>query len=305
MPAHKFDLMRRLEREHWWFRAKRELVRQAVARHEAACGVAVDVGCGTGEVVRLLRAAGFGPVVGTDLSHYALTLAAPAIGDAGSVGAARAEALPFADGSVACLTSLDVVEHLDDDVAALREYARVLRPDGVMVLAVPAYMWAWSDHDVVLGHRRRYTRRTLLATAGEAGLTVHRCTYFHSWLAPLAFLLRRTPLRRLIKSDAEEASFVSPVVNRLLILLVALERFVARRADLPFGLSVLLVAGAPAGGASGRRPDQRALRPEPGRQPAASRPEPGRRPASRPEPGRQPAASRPAAAQPAAAQPAS
>jgi SAM-dependent methyltransferase len=246
MPAQKFDLMRRLEREHWWFRAKRELVRDAIVRNDVSGRLAVDVGCGTGEVVHLLRESGFDTVVGTDLSQYALTLAGSAIGGAGSVAAARAEALPFPDASVACLTSLDVVEHLDDDVAALREYARVLAPGGVMVIAVPAYMWAWSDHDVVLGHRRRYTRRSLLAAASAAGLTVHRCTYFHSWLAPLAFLLRRTPLRRLLKSDAEEASFVSPAVNRLLLLLVTLERLLTRRTDLPFGLSVLLVASAPA-----------------------------------------------------------
>lgn len=246
MPSQKFDLMRRLEREHWWFRAKRDLVREVATPNGRNGGLAVDVGCGTGEVVRTLHAAGFDHVVGTDLSQYALTLAGSVIGESGHVTASRAEALPFANGSVSCLTSLDVVEHLDDDVAALREYARVLQPGGVMVLAVPAYMWAWSDHDVVLGHRRRYTTHSLLAAARAAGLTVERCTYFHSWLAPLAFLLRRTPLRRLIKNDAEEASFVSPAVNRLLLMIVRLERLLLRRVDLPFGLSVLLVASGPA-----------------------------------------------------------
>lgn len=245
MPAQKFDLMRRLEREHWWFRAKRALVRESLADARADGRLAVDIGCGTGEVVRMLNDSGFQTVVGTDLSEYALRLAGSAVGDAGSVAVARAEALPFTTGAIACLTSLDVVEHLDDDAAALREYARVLAPGGVMVITVPAYMWAWSDHDVVLGHRRRYTRRSLLVVAQAAGLVVHRCTYFHSWLAPVAFLLRRTPLRRLVRSDAEEASFVSPAINRLLLLVVAVERAVARRVDLPFGLSLLLVASGP------------------------------------------------------------
>jgi dolichyl-phosphate beta-glucosyltransferase len=242
MPARKFDVMSRLEREHWWFRAKQELVREH-ARTAAGRAVAVDVGCGTGAVVSLLADdCGFRVAVGTDLSRYALTLAAPAAGPTGAFAAARAEQLPFRTGSVDVLTSLDVVEHLDDDVLALREYARVLAPGGVVCLSVPAYRWAWSDHDVVLGHRRRYTRRRLVAAAREAGLDVQRCTYFHSWLAPVALLVRRTPVRRLVRKEAEEASFVSPAVNRALLALGRAERAALRRLDLPFGLSVFLVA---------------------------------------------------------------
>jgi dolichyl-phosphate beta-glucosyltransferase len=259
MPAAKFDVMSELEQEHWWFRAKRELVREHVAASRRRT-VAVDVGCGTGAVARMLGdECGYRAVVGTDLNEYALALAAPAVGPRGSVAAARAEELPFCDESVDCLTSLDVVEHLDDDVLALREYARVLAPDGVMVLSVPAYAWAWSDHDVVLGHRRRYTRPQLLAAAREAGLDVHRCTYFHSWLAPVALLVRRTPLRRLVRKEAEEASFVSPAVNRLLRGVGWLERAALRHADLPFGLSVLLVAG-PGSAAAAAEPIERRVR---------------------------------------------
>ncbi len=244
MPGLKFDLMSRLEREHWWFRAKRELVREQVVRHGGGTGTAVDVGCGTGAVVRMLHEdCGFSTVVGSDLSEYALSLAAPVLGAGGHGVAARAEELPFASGSIDCLSSLDVVEHLDDDVRALREYARVLRPDGLLCVAVPAYRWAWSDHDVVLGHRRRYSRARLLRAAQEAGLEIRRCTYFHSWLVPIALLLRRTPLRRLMKKEAEEASYGSPVVNRILLGVGRLERALLRRLDLPFGLSILLIAG--------------------------------------------------------------
>jgi len=111
-----------------------------------------------------------------------------------------------------------------------------------VVVAVPAYHWAWSDHDVRLGHRRRYTRVSLLAAAHAADIDVVRCTHFHSWLAPVALLLRRTPLRGLLRGRAaEEASFVSPAANRALGFLVALERALLRAVDLPVGLSILLV----------------------------------------------------------------
>ncbi len=111
-----------------------------------------------------------------------------------------------------------------------------------MLVAVPAYAWAWSDHDVRLGHRRRYTRRSLREAAVAADLEVIRVTHFHSWLVPPALLLRRTPLRRIVRGAAEEASFVSPTVNRLLVAVTTVERWVLRRVDLPVGLSILLVA---------------------------------------------------------------
>jgi hypothetical protein len=110
------------------------------------------------------------------------------------------------------------------------------------VVAVPAYQWAWSDHDVRLGHRRRYSRVALREAAWAADIDVIRCTHFHSWLTPLAFLLRRTPLRALLRGQrAEEASFVSPLANRALDVVGSVERLVLRRADLPVGLSILLV----------------------------------------------------------------
>ena len=183
---------------------------------------------------------GFTTVVGTDLATAAIALAAPEHG--GGWSAARAERLPFRDASFRCVTSLDVIEHLDDDVAGLREYRRVVEPGGLVVLAVPAYRWAWSDHDDALGHRRRYTRRSLRHSAEAAGLTVERITYFHSWLVPAAWIFRRTPARRLLRGAAEEASYVGPGVNRFLAAVSGGERRVLRRMDLPFGLSILAVA---------------------------------------------------------------
>jgi ubiquinone/menaquinone biosynthesis C-methylase UbiE len=244
MPRQKFDLMADLESHHWWFVAKRRLVAAELDRVGLRSGVAIDVGCGTGEVVDSLKRTGFAPVVGTDLSRYALALASRQHADDGTrFLASRAERLPLRADSVRCLTSLDVIEHLDDDVAALVEYGRLVGTAGLVVIAVPAYVWAWSEHDVVLGHRRRYTRQSLVEAAQTAGLTVHRCTYFHSWLVPIAFALRRTPLRHLVRREAEEASYVGPRVNRILTALSSMERTVLRRFDLPVGLSILLVAG--------------------------------------------------------------
>lgn len=238
MAEEKIRVMGRVEDEHWWFRAKRELVADVLER-AGTTGPVIDVGCGTGAVLNRLRSGGHAPVLGTDLSPIA---AREAHGRGLSVARSVAEQLPFPAACAAAVVSLDVIEHLDDDVAALREYHRVIRADGLVVIAVPAYDWAWSDHDVSLGHRRRYTRQRLAAAAEAAGLEVVVLSHFHSWLAPVAYTVRKTPLRRLLKGDQEEASLGRPVVNRFLDKVAALERSVSRHRPLPVGLSILLVA---------------------------------------------------------------
>ena len=238
MDLDAVEAMARVEREHWWFRAKRDLVRAELKRRRAE-GTVIDVGAGTGGLLQQLRADDRG-AVGAELDPDALRLARESLPSAALVRSV-AEALPFATSSAGAVTSLDVLEHLDDDVAGLRELARVAGPYGLVLVAVPAYQWAWSEHDVRLGHHRRYTRQQLVTAAEAAGIDVLRCTHFHAWLTPVAVLVRRTPVGRLLRGSAEEASFVHPTVNGMLRAVGRIERILARWIDLPFGLSILLV----------------------------------------------------------------
>ena len=89
-------------------------------------------------------------------------------------------------GGFDAVTLLDVVEHLDDDVAALRTAGRLLRPGGTLLVTVPAYQWLWSGHDVVNQHRRRYTSGRLRSALSAAGIAEARVTYFNGLLLPLA-----------------------------------------------------------------------------------------------------------------------
>jgi dolichyl-phosphate beta-glucosyltransferase len=168
--------MAAVERDHWWFRAKRALIGDQLERFGAGDGSLLDVGCGTGGLLESMHDHRL--VIGAEVDGRALTLAAGALSQVRLVQAS-ADALPVRRGAVGVVTALDVVEHLDDDVAALRELGRAAA-GGLVVVAVPAYAWAWSAHDVRLGHRRRYTRRSLEAAAQAAGLDVPRS---HSWSA--------------------------------------------------------------------------------------------------------------------------
>lgn len=246
MDEQRFDVMAGVERDHWWFRAKRRLVARALDGVRGERGRLVDVGCGTGATVNALGSPDYHVAVGIDPSAHALDLAR-ADRIAGPLFLrAGAERIPLGDDRIDELTSLDVVEHLDDDVAALSEYRRVVRPGGTVVLTVPAYQWAWSDHDEALGHRRRYTVPELERTVRLAGLEIERATYFHSWLVPLALLIRRTPLRRLTGGRTQdEVSLAAPWMNRLGNALARAEATLLGRFNLPFGLSILLVARVP------------------------------------------------------------
>lgn len=239
-----FDVMASVADNHWWYRGRRSLVARALRGIVRPGCVALDVGCGTAENIAVLESLGTRAAVGTDLSDHALGLAITRR-PRPRVVRSLAEDLPFGDGVAGCLVSMDVIEHLDDDLSALREYRRVLEPGAPIVLTVPAYEWLWSEHDDRAFHRRRYAARTLEQVAREAGIVVDRVTYYYSFLVPAAVLLRRTPLRHLVGSIDEEVSTFHPFVEAVLAAMASVERWVARWVRIPFGLSVLLVGHTP------------------------------------------------------------
>jgi len=157
-----------------------------------------------------------------------------------------ATALPFTDAAFDVVSAFDVVEHCEDDALAVSELARVLAPGGRMLLSVPAYQWAWSDHDVRAGHHRRYTRRRLNELVAASGMEVVRSTYAFGAVFPLFVAERaRRRLRRTPPDGASRLPEVSPRTDRVLMRLSGLDRRVLRSRDLPFGSSVFLAAVKP------------------------------------------------------------
>ena len=244
-PAY-FDTMAAHATTHWWYRARSEWVTQELGGPGAG-GTALDAGCGVGATLRALRSAGYDTVLGVDVSPYVLQRARDVVPGQPLLAVASAEEIPVADGALRCVASLDVLEHLVDDVAALREYARVVAPGGRLLLMTPAYQWLFSDHDRWANHHRRYSARRLTTAVRAAGLEVERSTYVFSFLVPAAAILRRTPLRRWLGSTDEETSSVSPLLNRVLAFATRVERQIGRVVRIPFGLSVLVIARVPGG----------------------------------------------------------
>jgi SAM-dependent methyltransferase len=159
-----------------------------------------------------------------------------------------AMALPFADETFDLVSAFDVIEHCEPEATALAEVARVLRPGGSFLMAVPAYRWAWSDHDVANGHHRRYTRARAAQSVGAAGLTIDRVTHGFATVFPFFAaerLVRRLRRGRTEAQDIAEIPQVPLLLNSALTRLSRLDSKVLARADLPFGSSVFLAAHKP------------------------------------------------------------
>ncbi len=200
----------------------------------------LDAGCGSGR--NMVELARLGTVTGVELSETSVALARER--DVGEVIAGSVLEMPFADDSFDLAVSLDVIEHLEDDLGALRELRRTVAPGGALLVTVPAYQWLWSGHDEINHHHRRYTRRSLQRVAERAGWTQKRTTYFNSLLLPAAIVLR--VLDRVNRTKTTESSldlWIPPApLNWLLERPLALESaLIARGGRIPAGLSLLAV----------------------------------------------------------------
>jgi len=224
----------------WYYRALHRHVGRSLAAGLPAAGAQVlDAGCGTGGLLRWLHAAQPAwTLTGLDFSPLACELARTRT--AGEVVQGSIAALPFGDAQFDAIVSCDVVCQVAEPAQAVREFHRVLRPGGFVVLTMPAYPWMHSYHDKAVGNLRRYTRREVNTLLQGAGFTITRSTYWNMLLFPLAVL------RRKILPPAAPASdvhlFPAPVEAGCHALMAVEHAWLGAGGRLPCGNSVLTVA---------------------------------------------------------------
>lgn len=244
MEPGEYDNIARLEQHHWWYVGMREI---AAAMLATACPAAppsassparriLDAGCGVGGGLRWLKA--FGQVTGIDLHPKAIQYSAQV---SARVSRASVQALPFASETFDLVTTFEVLYHLavSDDVAALREMSRVLRPGGWLLVRLPAYDWLRGAHDRHVHTRHRYEAAELKAKLDAAGFAVRRLTSVGlTFLAP-AVLLRRAQPNQQAETDV---TLPAPFINRLMLSSLRAEGLWLRAFNLPAGLSLLALA---------------------------------------------------------------
>lgn len=243
MQQHTYRVMYEVEESHWWYVGRRRIiesfVEEAIAKLALPQGSPrmLDVGCGTGGNLEMLNQ--YGKVEGVDVSAEALAFCRARGLEKVKQGAA--EQLPYEDNLFDLVTALDVVEHLDDDLAGLREMRRVLRPGGYVLLFVPAFMFLWGVQDDVSHHRRRYRLPQLRRVVQAAGFKVERMSYANiTFFAPI--LLGRQLMRLTGVRPASENNINVSALNAVLGRVLGAENFWLRRANLPFGVSALCLA---------------------------------------------------------------
>jgi len=235
------------EQDNWWFVSRRRILLAVLRRflpRRSDLDI-LDAGCGTG--INLDYLAEFGRVTGADDAEEAIAFCRKRGNDRVSrADLTRLDGWP--DDRYDLVTALDVVEHIDDDRAAVRELVRVTRPGGHLLVTVPAFPGLWSDHDEVNHHKRRYRGREIRDLLASNGCDVVRFTYMNAFLFPVAWLVRtwQQARRRVLgpTSHPPRTDFVDyhPVVNGLLTAIFTAEIPLVTGIGLPFGLSAVCLA---------------------------------------------------------------
>jgi SAM-dependent methyltransferase len=229
-----------VEATHWWFAGRRGIFAREIARLSLARdGAVLDIGSGTGANLRLLRDLGFRNATGLDASAEAIRYCGEK--GLGPVRCGDAERLPFADRQFDLVLATDVIEHVGDDLAALREIRRVLSPRGAALLTVPAFPSLWGLQDEVGGHKRRYRMSALLDLHRRAGLVPGRHYHFNYLLFAPIWLARRA-IELLGVRLRSENELNAPVLNWILEQIFHLDGLTAPLLRPPFGVSALVVA---------------------------------------------------------------
>lgn len=216
-----------LEDRHWWYRERRAILGRQLRRLRMKPGVAIDIGAAGGGNTRVLKAHGWRAVA----VEYGLDGAEVAKERGILTVRADARRLPFRSSSVDLVVAFDVLEHIEEDDWAVAEIERVLRPGGVALIAVPCDMSLWSEHDVAVGHVRRYTRESLQKLLTRtSGMRIRSMWSWNVLVRPIASWRRK----RVKASDLHHPNMI---VNAGLSAIIAAERYLPVR-SLP-GVSLI------------------------------------------------------------------
>ncbi len=238
------------EESHWWYRGLRNLVRQFItiwAREHGSFAL-LDAGCGAGMMLKEIQhLPQCRHAVGIDISPYSLDCCKERNLD--SLARGSVDILPFRNSSFDVVISLDVIYHRQvmDDVVALQEFHRVLRPDGLLVLNLPAFESLRSPHDLVVHTKIRYTRVELAAKLQRANFRPEKLSYRNCFLFPIIWLIRQwknlsANRHKMIVPARSDVSRISAPLNQMLYLILGVENALLPYGSFPCGTSLFCVA---------------------------------------------------------------
>jgi SAM-dependent methyltransferase len=234
-----YDIEWNLERSHWWFTGRRRLLKTLLSSLKIRRdSTVIDVGCGVGSNLTLLKSMGF-KVIGIDSEIYSLSLAKNLFG----VFLINGDLLrlPIKSSSIDLVIATDILEHLNEDTIGIKEIHRTLAREGMVVLTVPAFEFLWGTQDVVGMHKRRYSKKELLRKLEHEGFTILKSSYFNFILfTPILFARRMIRLLGLKIASENEINF--PLINFFLKAIFSLESYILKYFPFPLGVSIFCIA---------------------------------------------------------------
>jgi len=235
-----YDIEWSLERFHWWFVGRRRLLKVLLSSlRTRQNSMIIDVGCGVGSNLDLLKSMGF-RVIGIDSEIYSLSLAKKCLSGVPLVNGNLIN-LPFKSNSIGLIIATDILEHLDGDIIGIKEIYRTLKRDGKAIFTVPAFKFLWGVQDVVGMHKRRYSRRELIRKIEQEGFKILRSSYFNFFLFFPIFLTRRFIDILGLRIDSEN-KINSPFINFCFKVIFSLEPCLLKYFSFPFGVSIFCIA---------------------------------------------------------------
>jgi SAM-dependent methyltransferase len=238
-----FDRMAELDQHHWWFLARRRILKRLIERVVKPPRKAriLEVGCGTGHNLSMLKE--FGQLDASELDRCARALANKRLPR--KVKEAKLPDLSmFKRNEYDLIALLDVLEHVPDDLGSLRAIHRRLKPGGALLLTVPANPWMWSAHDTAHHHFRRYTKKQLEELFLRSGLDIQLLSHFNTLLYPLVAVARIAG--KLLRRESSDDKLPAAPVNAVLNKVFGFEAAILGRVPMPFGVSLVAVVRRPA-----------------------------------------------------------
>jgi len=242
MELEEYVIMYRVEDGHWWYLGMKAITLGLLDKYVGR-GRKLDIldaGCGTGAVMRYM--APFGTVTGVDSSPAALEFCRQR--GAGNLVQSSILAMPFDDSSFDLITSFDVLSEcgLEKDEIGMREFLRVLRPGGQLLLRLPAYRWLRGKHDEKVHTRHRFTKGELSGKLRNAGYEVQHTSYANTILFPIALAKRMSEKIFPPKQEGSDLTIPTGFSNSVFQALLTAEGPLIRTIGMPFGLTAIALA---------------------------------------------------------------
>jgi SAM-dependent methyltransferase len=227
---------RSLFENHWWWRARTKFVVETLRRICPPQGwkSILDIGCG--DALFFAHLSEFGEVEGVEPCGELVDSANPYLD--------RIHICPFDENfrpgkNYSLILMLDVLEHLEDPVAALRHVLRLLAPQGTFVATVPAFMSLWTNHDVMNRHYTRYTKSGFRKLARQVGFDIHEERYLYHWTFPAKLGVRA--METLLRRKPSPAAIPAGWLNEALYWISRMEQRTLSVLPVPFGSSMMVV----------------------------------------------------------------